>query len=482
MVALNREESFVVIELGSYTTKAMRDITDINKLPSVCIPTRAGIVKHDDAPLAESALPNTPSEQKKTSEHAGACEPDQDTHTQTKSLNGPTSDTEPADAPDSNKPNEAINGQANASAEKATRTEDGNGDNEYCGVNYIFGAALDSTDASTLERVVDVIPDGFVSDWDALSAFLRHIVTKELGIRISDNNSTIMFSTPALWPKAHLENLAQIAFEHLNAPAIIIVEQPQLAVYGNGAVTGVVVDMGHSLTTVAPVIDSCVQLNCIAQTPVAGAAVSQHLRALLQADADTRAQFDSESVPLEFAIALKESGLCRHQLTPTEDANEEGRTETQTFIFKGSKYAVSKQIMTKALEILVKPADPSTPSLAGLIRQAVLGCEVERRTQLWESIHLTGGSSQFPGIKEYLQLGLESAVLPASNIFALSQTRDIKFCSLPEYFVGWRNHSHWTSFLGACIVAKIVLTDARHLISRAEYNDSGPSIIHTKSF
>ncbi|PIA17536.1 actin-like ATPase domain-containing protein [Coemansia reversa NRRL 1564] len=376
MVALNREESFVVIELGSHTTKAMRDITDVNKLPSVCIPT------HENS----------------------------------------------------------------------------------------------------LERTVDIIPDGFVGDWDVLSAFLRHIVTKELGIRISDNNSTIMISTPALWPKGHLENLAQIAFEHLNAPAIVIMEQSQLAVYGNGAVTGVVVDMGHCLTTVAPVIDSCVQSSCIAQTPVAGAAVNQHLRDLLQADPATRAQFDSGSVPLEFAVALKESGLCRLQLTPTDGASENDTTETQSFVFGGKEYAVSKQIMAKAPEILVKPTDPSAPTLASLIRQAVLGCETGRRTQLWESIHLIGGSSQFPGIKDYLQLELENAILPASNIFALSQTRDIKFCSLPEYFVGWRNHDHRTSFLGACIVGKIVLTDARHLISRAEYNDSGPSIIHTKSF
>ncbi|KAJ2743762.1 hypothetical protein H4S06_005529, partial [Coemansia sp. BCRC 34490] len=103
-----------------------------------------------------------------------------------------------------------------------------------------------------------------------------------------------------------------------------------------------------------------------------------------------------------------------------------------------------------------------------------------KRTALWENINIVGGSSRFGSLKEYLKSELEATVLPASNMFAVSQTREIKILSVPDYFVGWRNHDHWAGFLGACIMAKIIMNDAKHNITRAEYNENGPSIVHTK--
>ncbi|KAJ1832123.1 hypothetical protein IWW55_003520 [Coemansia sp. RSA 2706] len=446
MVSLHREENFVIIELGSHTTKAMQDVTDVNKLPTVHIRSRAGIAKPDEAP-----------------EPSNASQTDAEPKGSTMSVDGSTeAQSEPAQGADD--------------APKANSTDSSN-DQDTNGPNYLFGSALASADADTIDSTVDIIANGFVNDWDALSAFLRHIMTKELGIRITDNTSALLFSIPALWPKSDLENLTQIAFEDLNAPTIMVIEQPLLAAYGNNGVTGIVIDMGHDTTTITPVIDSAVQNSSIAQTTAAGAAVTQRLQALLQADTETRKQFADERVPIEFTIALKESGLCKLQLPNADSADER-----LSFEFGEKPYTICSDALARAPEILVQPAQTSEQPLTTLIRQAVLGCDTDKRAALWENMHLVGGSSQFPGLRERLQFELESTVLPASNIFALSQTRDTRFCSLPEYFVGWRNHAHWAAFVGACLVAKIALTDSRHFVSRAEYNDNGPSVIHTKSF
>ncbi|KAJ2771909.1 hypothetical protein IWQ57_001998 [Coemansia nantahalensis] len=457
MVALSREEAFVVIEIGSYATKAMRDISDVNKLPTVHIRTRAGVLRPEEGAESDSASrPDSAAASKEAMQvDAPGATPPAALPLGTAEDDGRTGSGDSADA------------------------SDGGDDGEVGGPSYVFGSALEGADSSTLERTVDILSSGFVDDWDALSAFLRHIVTKELGIRISDNTSAFLFSVPALWTKADLECLVRIAFEHLNAPTVLVMEQPLMALYGNGKVTGIAVDIGHCLTTVTPVIDSCVQSSCIVQTETAGQAVTQHLHERLQADVDVRRQFEPEPVPLEFAVAVKESGRCTFQALPAGDGDA---PEPQSIEFGGKRYTVSSEILAGAPEMLVSPAGPAGAPLASLLSRAVLGCEADRRAALWESIHLVGGSSQFPGLKERLQLELETTVLPASNIFALSQTQDIAFHSLPEYFVGWRNHGHWTAFLGACLVAKIALTDSRHFVSRAEYNDSGPSIIHTKSF
>ncbi|KAJ2685119.1 hypothetical protein IWW39_004488 [Coemansia spiralis] len=455
MAISHREENFVVIELGSHTTKATIDTTDINRLPTTVIRTRAGVLKQDvgAVPLSSDSEPVV----KQNGVH----------------VNG-VSDM--GEAP------EASVKTAEENDEDLNTSSELNGNDP----NYIFGSALETAEDGSVSQTMDIICEGFVSDWDVMSAFLRHVITKELGVRISSNVSPILFSVPPLWPKTDLECLAQIAFEDLNAPSILIVEQPLLALYGNNAATGLVVDFGHTATTVTAILDSTIQWSCIAQSGIAGAAVTERLHKLLQHDAALCAEFGDGGVPLEFAVALKESGLCKLQLLPVgddydSDGGNDGVAQPE-LLFRGRKYKVKADMLDKAVRILIAPDDDNGVGVASLMKQVVLGCETEKRAGLWESIHVVGGSSRFGGLKDCLQMELEKTVLPSSNIYANSQTRETKFGSLPDYFSGWRGRDYLAGFLGACIVAKVALNDSKHNISRSEYNDSGPSVVHTKSF
>ncbi|KAI8319239.1 actin-like ATPase domain-containing protein [Martensiomyces pterosporus] len=476
MAVLAKEENFVVIELGGYVTKAVIDTTDVNKLPTVSIRTRAGIAKqaHDGDTTSAGELED------EKMDVDNSLDASKDPNEPSKSQ--PTTNSMDIDA-SSPTENETVADNADDQANEAATESDLKDDKSEAEVNYVFGEALESADADTIETTIDIIPDGYVKDWDALSALLRHILTKELGIRIIDNNSPILFSVPPLWPKTDLESLTQIAFEHLNAPSILITEQPLMAAFGNGAVTGVVIDIGNTSTTVSAIIDSCLQTSCIEQSPVAGATVTANLHALLQNSPEVKAQFDDGIVPKELAVALKESGLCRFQsILGDDDDSDKDDLEPTLFEFQGKKYTINEDILTAAPEILLSSTEAGSMPLATLIKHAILGCETDKRHLLWESIHVVGGSSQFKGLKDHLQRALESTVLPAGNIFANSQTREVRFASIPEYFVGWRNRDHWAAFLGASITAKIALGDSKHNINRTEYNESGPSIVHTKSF
>ncbi|KAJ2681748.1 hypothetical protein H4R19_007272, partial [Coemansia spiralis] len=176
MVALSREEAFVVIEIGSYVTKAMRDISDVNKLPTVHIRTRAGVLRPEEGDTPTRPGSAAASNEAMQVDAPGATTPP-----------AAPKDSSAAEGADCDEPGPG--GSAGAS--------DRDDDAELGGASYVFGSALESADSSSLERTVDIMPDGFVSDWDALSAFLRHIVTKELGIRISDNPGAFLFSVPA---------------------------------------------------------------------------------------------------------------------------------------------------------------------------------------------------------------------------------------------------------------------------------------------
>ncbi|KAJ1893333.1 hypothetical protein LPJ66_005824, partial [Kickxella alabastrina] len=312
MAITHQERNFVVIEIGGYTTKALRDTTDVNILPSVEIRTRAGILKQETEKADEAVSPLD-----KSSEQESKLQKQQEQAKEQQEQAAPPPPP-PASASAENE-NEETDSQENdaekkddpAAPDSSSSTKD---TDEPTEPSYIFGTALETIDPELLEATVDIIQAGRVQDWDLLSALLRHILVKELGIRISDNYCPIMFSVPPQWSKVDHEALTQVAFEHLNAPSVEIMEQPLLVVYGNGAISGLVVDFGHSVTTVSAVVDNCIVYNSVAQSTVAGSAVTERLRELLDADEGLRAQMGGEHVSLDFTQAVKESGLCKFQL------------------------------------------------------------------------------------------------------------------------------------------------------------------------
>ncbi|KAJ2759174.1 hypothetical protein H4S06_002353, partial [Coemansia sp. BCRC 34490] len=252
----HREENFIVIELGSHTTKAVLDTFDINKLPDVVLRTRGGVLKQDSSNSAPQSATDEEfgglkGEDSKQEPGSSGIANTQDAAASTTPLhvNG-IMDVDPAESTQRSslqaETEDEVSSVGNAAAEAAAAGDSGadrsQKDAEQDGneVSYVFGSALESATSDALESTVDMMVGGFVQDWEALSAFLRHIITKELGIPISRNGNPILFSIPALWSKTDLERLAQVAFEHLNAPTIVIAEQPLAALYGNGKTNGLV--------------------------------------------------------------------------------------------------------------------------------------------------------------------------------------------------------------------------------------------------
>ncbi len=91
-------------------------------------------------------------------------------------------------------------------------------------------------------------------------------------------------------------------------------------------------------------------------------------------------------------------------------------------------------------------------------------CEVEARRELLLNVVLAGGSTLFEGIGE--RLWSEMFVLVPSS-------HKVKIFAPPE-----RAHSPW---LGTSILASLS-TFQTMWITKAEYDESGPNIIHRKCF
>lgn len=91
-------------------------------------------------------------------------------------------------------------------------------------------------------------------------------------------------------------------------------------------------------------------------------------------------------------------------------------------------------------------------------------CDVDVRKELYGNIVMSGGTTMFPGIAERMQKEI-TALAPSSM--------KVKIIAPPE-----RKYSVW---IGGSILASLT-TFQQMWISKQEYDESGPSIVHHKCF
>ncbi len=105
--------------------------------------------------------------------------------------------------------------------------------------------------------------------------------------------------------------------------------------------------------------------------------------------------------------------------------------------------------------------------IAGLheaIFSSVMKCDIDIRKDLYANNVMSGGTTMFPGIADRMQKEI-TALAPS--------TMKIKIIAPPE-----RKYSVW---IGGSILASLS-TFQTMWITKAEYDESGPSIVHRKCF
>uniref|UniRef100_F1LFI0 Actin-2 n=1 Tax=Ascaris suum TaxID=6253 RepID=F1LFI0_ASCSU len=95
---------------------------------------------------------------------------------------------------------------------------------------------------------------------------------------------------------------------------------------------------------------------------------------------------------------------------------------------------------------------------------SIMKCDIDIRKDLYANNVLSGGSTMYPGIADRMQKEI-TALAPS--------TMKIKIIAPPE-----RKYSVW---IGGSILASLS-TFQQMWISKQEYDESGPSIVHRKCF
>ncbi|ORX95623.1 actin-domain-containing protein [Basidiobolus meristosporus CBS 931.73] len=340
------------------------------------------------------------------------------------------------------------------------------------GKQYVFGPQLDEP-ASELS-LIRPVERGWIEDWEALEQLWRHILVKELKIKRSKNDSPVLLTIPTFWPKDYRERITQFFFETMNVPGLYLAEEPLMALYGCGIVSGTVIDIGHTYTEITPIIDNTVQYHAAQVLPLGGRDIDQYLVELLKQDSELCLAY-GEEIPVEFARFVKESEICAMNVEPTDEVKDRAEIE-----YKSKKFMIG-DARFRCAEPLFDPSLVGVQclSLPEAIHLAIFSCEPEKRATLWENVILTGGVSKLKGLKDSLQSSLSPFLANSENL-GDNQNREVKFGKIPDYFTQLKERTEFASFLGASIVAKLVFPDPKSHITKVDYNESGPSIIHTK--
>eukprot|EP01125_Pyxidicula_operculata_P019969 TRINITY_DN7271_c0_g2_i1.p1 TRINITY_DN7271_c0_g2~~TRINITY_DN7271_c0_g2_i1.p1 ORF type:complete len:1174 (-),score=286.61 TRINITY_DN7271_c0_g2_i1:74-3595(-) len=301
--------------------------------------------------------------------------------------------------------------------------------------------------------------NGQITNWDDMEKLWHHSFYNEL--RVAPEESVVIMTEPLGNPSANREKMVQILFETFSVPACYIASQEVYALYSYGRTTGVVVNIGDTISVV-PIYEGVPVVHAVRKLPFGASNLTDHLMKILT---ERGYSFTTRAEREIVADMLRK--LCYVAL----DFESEMDTAASSSTIEKSYELPDGQCITIGNERFRTPEalfEPSflelegEPGLHELIHSSIKACDPELHQTFYQNIVLSGGASLINGLAE--RLSKEVSSLAHSSM-------KVKIIAAPE-----RRYSPW---IGASILGSLSQF-MEMLIAKEDYDETGPRIVHRK--
>lgn len=308
------------------------------------------------------------------------------------------------------------------------------------------------------------IERGIVTDWEGMEQIWHYVFFKELCV--APEAHPVLLTEAPLNPKANRERMTRVMFETFNTPAMYVVIDAVLSLYSSGRLTGVVLDSGDGVSHAVPVFEGYTLPHAIVRLDFAGRDLTNYLMKLLLDERGHSLERDIvRDIKEKLCFVAVDFGKEMETASTSLESDKQIKLDKAYELPDGQVITIGNERF-RCPEVLFTPAliGKQSPGIHTATYNSIMRSDVGIRKALYSNVVLSGGTTMFEGIAPRME----------KEMLALApEFMKVKIVASPE-----RKHSVW---IGGSILASLD-TFQPMWITKQEYEESGPSIVHRKCF
>eukprot|EP01084_Bolivina_argentea_P048108 88653_1 len=309
------------------------------------------------------------------------------------------------------------------------------------------------------------IQHGIVTSWDDMEKIWHHTFYNEL--KVAPEEHGVLATESPLTPKRNREKTLQIMFETFNVPSMFIDKQCILALHALGKWTGVVLEIGDGMTQLVPIQDGIANIYAATRQDSGGKDLTNYMMKLLSNSKTNDFSFKypiETSAEREIVKDIKEKTCFVATYSNVHDEKDDFDSDKEIkYELPDGKIIIIHKERYQCPEVLFEGKQDSE-AIHKLLYQVIMKCDMTIRRTLFENTVLSGGSTMFPGFDR--RLTNEMIGLAPANV-------KVNIVASPQ-----RNLLVWIGGSIKCLASVYI----ESWITKNEYDEIGPGIVHRKCF